>query len=171
MPENTTDTQQTDAQEAQDIAVDQNDTTEQQSEQPEEQESEREQERPEEDDAGEDEDTTDEDESQDRDTEKLVAKLRKKNSENQKLRARATEAETKLMRYRVASEIDFPMHLAERLQGNTPEELKKDAENLLQHLAPASVLGFVPDDGRRSGVEGEVKTPSLSEIGARMYER
>lgn len=171
MPENTTETQQADAQEAQDIAVDQNDTTEQQSEQPEEQESEREQDRPEEDDAGDDEDTTDDEDSHSRETEKLVAKLRKKNTENQKLRARATEAEAKLMRYEVASELGLKPSLAARLKGNSVEELKADAEALLQDLEPVSVLGFVPDDGRRSGVEGEVETPSLTEIGERIYRR
>lgn len=179
MPENTTDTQQADAQEAQDTAVDQTDTTEketEQTQQPEkavEKESEREPESPEEDDAGEgeDDDAAEDEAARDRDAEKLVAKLRKKNTENQKLRARATEAESKLMRFEVASELGLPLYLAERLKGDTPDELKKDAEEFLQHIAPASVLGFVPDDGRRSGVEGEVKTPSLSEIGARMYER
>lgn len=177
MPENTTDAQQVDAPEAQDTAVDQNDTIEQGTEQPQqsektvEKESEREPESPEEDDAGDDEDTTDEEDSHSRETEKLVAKLRKKNTENQKLRARATDAESKLMRFEVASELGLPLHLAERLKGDTPDELKHDAEEFLQHIAPASVLGFVPDDGRRSGVEAESKPPSLAEIGKRIYER
>lgn len=98
--------------------------------------------------------------------------------ENQKLRARAIDAETraeqaesKLMRYQVAAELNLPLHLAERLKGDSVEALKQDAEDFLQHIAPASVLGFAPDDGRRSGVAGETTTPSLSEIGARIYER
>lgn len=136
----------------------------------EERESNHSQERSEEDDPSEEEDSTD-DASRDRDAEKLVAKLRKKNTENQKLRARATDAESKLMRFEVASELGLPLHLAERLKGDSREALKADAEEFLQHISPASVLGFVPDDGRRTGVQGDVKTPSLSEIGERIYER
>lgn len=120
----------------------------------------------------------DEDDSSSRDAERLLSKLRKKNGENQKLRARAidaetraTQAESKLMRYKVAAELNLPLHLAERLKGDSVEALKQDAEEFLQHIAPASVLGFVPDDGRRSGISGETTTPSLSEIGARIYER
>lgn len=84
---------------------------------------------------------------------------------------RAEQAESKLMRYQVAAELNLPLHLAERLKGDSVEALKQDAEDFLQHIAPASVLGFAPDDGRRSGVAGETTTPSLSEIGARIYER
>lgn len=176
MPENTTDSQHQDAQVAEENAVDHDNVTETKTEQPieaEEQDSQREQERPEEDDVdeGEDDGSTDEEATRDRDAEKLVAKLRKKNTENQKLRARATEAESRLMRFEVASELGLPLYLAERLKGSTPDELKQDAEEFLQHIAPASVLGFVPDDGRRTGVEGDTATPSLSEIGARIYER
>lgn len=131
-------------------------------------------------DEGDDEaDTDDADEADDtgddvdpgRETEKLVAKLRKKNSENQKLRARAVAAETELLQYRVAEEIGLPLQFAKRLKGDTEEALKADAEEFLKLVPTASVLGFVPDDGRRSGVEGTVKEPSLSEIGARIYER
>lgn len=128
--------------------------------------------------ADEDDFSDDEDDSSSRDAERLLSKLRKKNGENQKLRSRAIDAETraeqaesKLMRYQVAAELNLPLHLAERLKGDSVEALKQDAEDFLQHIAPASVLGFAPDDGRRSGVAGETTTPSLSEIGARIYER
>lgn len=176
MPDNTAEERESVAQEAQKPAEDHDSTNEQEQTTQktnvvEEQEPNREQERPEEDDASEEEDSTGDDASRDRDAEKLVAKLRKKNTENQKLRARATDAESKLMRFEVASELGLPLHLAERLKGDSREALKADAEEFLQHISPASVLGFVPDDGRRTGVQGDVKTPSLSEIGERIYER
>lgn len=175
MPDNTAEEQQSVAQEAQKAAEDHDSTSEQEQAAEkasvvEERESNHSQERSEEDDPSEEEDSTD-DASRDRDAEKLVAKLRKKNTENQKLRARATDAESKLMRFEVASELGLPLHLAERLKGDSREALKADAEEFLQHISPASVLGFVPDDGRRTGVQGDVKTPSLSEIGERIYER
>jgi hypothetical protein len=61
-------------------------------------------------------------------------------TDQQKLEERAVAAEkaagdaaTQLARYRVAVEKGLPAELAARLQGDTPEELSKDADSLLQH--------------------------------------
>lgn len=54
------------------------------------------------------------------------------------LTTRATAAEGKLLKNRIANESGVPYELADRLVGNTEEELKKDAEQLASYLAPKS---------------------------------
>jgi hypothetical protein len=87
------------------------------------------------------------------DAEKALAKIRKQNQENAALRAAKKVAEekaqanekdagetqslrAKLMRAEVALELGLPASIAKRLQGDTPEALKADAEELLATMAP-----------------------------------
>jgi hypothetical protein len=85
--------------------------------------------------------------------ESALAKIRKQNQENAALRAAKKAAEekaqahekdageaaslrVKLMRAEVALELGLPAAIAKRLQGDTPEALKADAEELLATFAP-----------------------------------
>lgn len=52
------------------------------------------------------------------------------------LTARATAAEGKLLKNRIAHEKGIPLELAGRLIGNTEEELMKDAESMAVFFAP-----------------------------------
>ena len=49
----------------------------------------------------------------------------------QEATARAAKAESALLRYQVAAEMGVPAALAARLQGDTEDELREDAERLL----------------------------------------
>lgn len=119
--------------------------------------------------ADEDDDSADSSEA----SKKLLRKVQKQNAENKKLRQRATDAESKVLRYEVASEMGLELRHAKRLVGSTREELVKDAEQLIKDgFAGLSLPGMLPDDGRsvRRGVNPEDET-DLAKIGARMYER
>lgn len=87
------------------------------------------------------------------DADKALAKIRKQNQENAALRAAKKAAEdkaqaaekdasetvslrAKLMRAEVALELGLPASIAKRLQGDTPEALKADAEELLATMVP-----------------------------------
>lgn len=54
------------------------------------------------------------------------------------LTARATAAEGALLKNRIAHEHGVPLELANRLVGETEEELTKDAESFAAFMAPAS---------------------------------
>lgn len=54
------------------------------------------------------------------------------------LTARATAAEGSLLKNRIAHEHGVPLELANRLVGETEEELTKDAESFAAFMAPAS---------------------------------
>lgn len=76
-------------------------------------------------------------------------------TDQQKLEERATAAEraavdaaSQLARYQVAVEKGLPAELAARLQGSTPEELAKDADNLLSIFGSAGAASF--DGGART---------------------
>lgn len=56
----------------------------------------------------------------------------------QDLQTRATQAETSLLKSKVAHENGVPIELADRLVGTTAEELKADAEMVAGFLAPKS---------------------------------
>lgn len=90
------------------------------------------------------------------DPERAKEKIRKINSENQALRARALEAEKKVnmttedfaartadltvanLRLSVGYELGLPLNLATRLQGSTREELIADAADLVDLVSPAA---------------------------------
>lgn len=54
------------------------------------------------------------------------------------LTTRATTAESKLLKGRIANDAGIPYELANRLVGSNEEELKADAEQLASFLAPKS---------------------------------
>ena len=100
-----------------------------------------------------DEDEDDDEEDDSAGSAELLKKLRRKNSENKKLRDRAKTAEAKALKYEVAAETNIPLSWASRLQGNTKEDLLKDAESLLETFgqkAPAR-LNTQPNDGAKRG--------------------
>lgn len=98
-------------------------------------------------------DDDDEEEDESAGSAELLKKLRRKNSENKKLRDRAKTAEAKALKYEVAAETNIPLSWASRLQGNTKEDLLKDAETLLETFgqkAPAHI-NTQPNDGAKRG--------------------
>lgn len=105
----------------------------------------------------------------------LHRQLRKRNAENKRLRARAVEAERKLLQRDVADEVGLPSGMAARLVGGTREALAEDAKALLAQFEQRSFIpGAVPRDGLRRGdvraARPEDET-DLSKIGNRIYER
>lgn len=94
-------------------------------------------------------------------------------TDQQKLEERATAAEraaadaaTQLARYQVAVEKGLPAELAARLQGSTPEELAKDADNLLQIFGSATTAtsfdgGVRPSTGKPTDMNDLIRA-SLS---------
>ncbi|RAV34250.1 hypothetical protein [Corynebacterium heidelbergense] len=107
------------------------------------------------------------------DVKKLLAKIRKSNREAQKLRERATNAERELGQLRAAMQTGLPLEMATRLRGSTPEELKQDAESLLQVVSSRRrAPGWGPDDGVWRG-DGRATRPEdeldLDKVGSRIY--
>lgn len=69
---------------------------------------------------------------------------------------RAAEAESKVMRFEVATEKEVPKHLHRFLTGSTREELEEQADALLEALKPAENEGGPvrrPRETLRSGVK------------------
>lgn len=87
-----------------------------------------------------------------RDETPLLAALRKERETRKSLEKQLKdaasirrEAETmrhRLEQYRAAARNELPLDIAERLRGETPEELDADAEQLKQLLAPAPTTGL-----------------------------
>lgn len=123
-------------------------------------------------------DEADTDEAEEADVEdaaSLHRQLRKRNAENKRLRARAVEAERKLLQRDVADEVGLPSGMASRLVGGTREALVEDAKALLEQFEQRNFIpGAVPRDGLRRGdvraTRPEDET-DLSKIGNRIYER
>jgi len=67
-----------------------------------------------------------------------TAKLSEHDKVVSELTARATAAEGSLLKNRIAHEHGVPLELANRLVGETEEELTKDAESFAAFMAPAS---------------------------------
>ncbi len=97
-----------------------------------------------------------------RERDELAAKVREyedaKKSDQEKLdeRAqeadrRATDAETRLLRYEVAAAKNVPLNQAHRLAGTTKEELEADADEFLKSLGEQATTSF--DGGARESHE------------------
>ena len=137
-------------------------------------------------------DTDDEeaDEGEQVDTSKLLERLRKKNSENQALRKRTKDAEEKAqnatdaeqrakaleaenLRYKVALDNGIPAAIAQRLIGNTEEELLADAQKLMEQFGVQAPPSQQPREKGR--VQNIGNTPpeetDLEKIGSSMFER
>ena len=67
------------------------------------------------------------------------------------LTTRATTAESKLLKGRIANDAGIPLELAARLVGNNEEELKKDAESLASYLVPKSAPPLRSSDPAGAG--------------------
>lgn len=59
-------------------------------------------------------------------------------AEVSEIKARAEKAENSLMKNRIAHENGIPLELANRLQGNTEDEVKADAKTLSSFFSPKS---------------------------------
>lgn len=132
------------------------------------------------DDTGQGDDTTDtSDESQEDDTDevddpsKLLAALRRARSEAKNLRVRAKAAEKIAAQYTAAAEVGLALTWASRLQGDTHEQLKADAAEVVKvvgSITPPRLQGL-PDDGvARGGSNEPAEERDLTVIGSRMYQ-
>lgn len=128
---------------------------------------------------------------EDFDPKKVLAKIKKQNSELRNLRERAKEAESKvektsedkdkeisklqtqLLRERVGRKTGLPDQLVERLNGDDEESMLKDAEGLLEVFAKSRPPTTKPHEQYRGGgrPESEPVETDLSKIGARMFGR
>lgn len=124
------------------------------------------------------------------DPERAKRKIRKLNSENENLRKRVNEApkaddvkakdqrisdlEAKNLRYEVGYELGLPRTIAQRLQGDSREEMLKDAEDLMEQIAPTKrPSSRKPSEALRGGLEPE-KEPEETDVrklGERMFSR
>lgn len=66
----------------------------------------------------------------------LTAKVAELNQQITELTAKSTAAELGALRQRIAHETGLPFELADRLNGSTEEELRKDAEVFAKFAAP-----------------------------------
>lgn len=118
---------------------------------------------------------------------RALAKIRKANAEAKAQRERAKAAEAKAAtldevtrerdalraqanRYQIAAETGLDPFLASRLQGDTLEEMREDAQALLEHVAPLAPPSQAPRSGQ-SAPRGP-QTPQVEtsdQIAARMF--
>lgn len=126
------------------------------------------------------------------DASRALAKIRKSNAEAEALRKRAKAAEAKaasvddltrerdalalqVRQLKVGGEYGLPAALAERLRGDSEEEMKKDAEQLLAIFERRTPPSQTPRTSEPAGATQTPKTdpkePSIEEIGARMFRR
>lgn len=112
------------------------------------------------------------DEDDDRLDAKVRRRIREKNRENKRLRDRATTAERSLMAYRVADRSGLPLSVADRLKGNTEDELAADAADLLALMGRKARVSptDLPDDGRRSGADNGGGV-NFDDLAAKLYNR
>lgn len=66
----------------------------------------------------------------------LTEKLNKHDREVAELNAKATKAETELLKNRIANENKIPFELATRLHGETEDEIREDAKNFSSFVVP-----------------------------------
>lgn len=123
------------------------------------------------------------------DADKAADRIRKLQSEAKNLRTRAKEAEEKakgvdekdqhigtleaqVLRLDVALDLGLPRQIADRLKGNTREEMLADAEELVKLLNPKTTTRK-PVEALRGG--GEPDTPpeerDLDKLASRMFRR
>lgn len=130
------------------------------------------------------------DEGEQVDTSKLLERLRKKNSENQALRKRTKDAEEKAqnatdaeqrakaleaenLRYKVALDNGIPAAIAQRLIGNTEEELLADAQTLMEQFGVKAPPSQQPrEKGRVQNIgNAPLEETDLEKIGSSMFEQ
>jgi len=126
------------------------------------------------------------------DPEKADARIKKLQSEAKNLRERTRAAEQKatgvdekdtqitglqaqVLRYEVAFDLGLPRELADRLKGNTKDEMLADAEALVKLVgAPKATPTRKPSEALRGGGGGGDAEPvetDLRKIGERMFNR
>lgn len=134
-------------------------------------------------------DEPEDDESEDGwDRDKALEKIRKTNAEAKALRERAKAAEAKAagadeiakalsdsqaenLRLKVALKYGLDEKIASRLQGETEEDLLKDAEELLGLFQPKAPSGRPQPklSGTRRASQEEAQPESLDDLGKRMF--
>jgi len=127
------------------------------------------------------------------DPEKADARIKKLQSEAKNLRERTKAAEekatgvdekdtritgleAKVLRYEVAFDLGLPRELADRLKGNTKDEMLADAEALVKLVGgPKTSASRKPSEALRGGGgaagDAEPVETDLTKIGERMFKR
>lgn len=124
------------------------------------------------------------------DPDKAAARIAKVQSENKNLRDRLKAAEPKAkaaseheqkitaleaanLRYEVAFDLGLPKEIAQRLQGETKDEMLADAEALVKLVGGRAPATRRPIESLRGGgaPEQEPEETDLSKIGSRMFSR
>lgn len=124
------------------------------------------------------------------DPDKAAARISKLQSEAKNLRDRAKQAEQKaagvdekdtqitglqaqVLRYEVAFDLGLPRELADRLKGNTKDEMLADAEALVKLVGGRPASQRKPVEALRGGgaPEQEPVETDLRKIGERMFNR
>ena len=82
---------------------------------------------------------------------KAKAAIESKSKEVSELESRVANAESALLKQKVAHANKLPLELASRLIGTSEEELTKDAETLAALLKPASTPPLRTSEGANSG--------------------
>ena len=109
--------------------------------------------------------------------EKIRRNLRKKNRENENLRGRLKEAETRANRLEIAMNAGLPANLMKFLHGSSQEEMEENAQELLAELGysgrvtPPGLPQEAGGNPRRGGVNAAEQEPDLDKIGGRIYRR
>ena len=109
--------------------------------------------------------------------EKIRRNLRKKNRENENLRGRLKEAETRANRLEIAMNAGLPANLMKFLHGSSQEEMEENAQELLAELGysgrvtPPGLPQEAGGNPRRGGVNAAEQETDLDKIGGRIYRR
>lgn len=127
------------------------------------------------------------DEPEQWDHSRALAKIRKANAEAKAQRERAKAAEAKAATidevtrerddlkkqvycYQIAAETGLDPFLASRLQGSTLEEMREDAQALLEHFAPKAPPSQAPQSGQSAPRGSQApKVETSDQIAARMF--
>lgn len=101
---------------------------------------------------------------------RLLAKSKKQNAENQSLRERAKVAELKVAKWEAAIKVGLPTNMVDRIHGDDAEALEKDAAALMEAISGVKPGGLPRDvmGGRAEPID-ESPMPSLSELGESMF--
>lgn len=88
--------------------------------------------------------------------------LEKSREDKKEADARAQKSEIKALRTQIAAEVGLPPKLATRLQGETDEEIRADAEAILE-LMPGTPAPPLKTDGSNGNNKNTPSKPSMTE--------
>jgi len=98
-----------------------------------------------------------------------MTELDKANKRADEAEAKALKLEREAMQREIAAKVGLPAKLANRLQGETPEEMEADALAILEDLPkpPPKTPGIVPTNPGTNGSTGETDEQRRARLGLR----